>query len=128
MMTTDLEGLWSECLLSSLAIIADYYEDIGDELTTEAIHWIVANEYIPEKLREEKDWPYAAGFTSFERQGEPNICIYAQSALPEAVWVNVTGYVKDIFGEYWKYWKTKQEAYQGAIEGYKTARKKGLLL
>ncbi len=127
MTTTDLEGLWNECLLSSLAIIADYYEDLGDTLTTEALRWFVANEYIPEKLSKDKSWPYAAGFTSFERQAEANSRIYCQSALPEAVWVNTTGYAQNIFGEYWKYWKTKQEAYLGAIEGYKIAREKGLV-
>ncbi len=125
-MTTDLEGLWADC---QLGLLADYYEDLGDSLTAEALHWLVANEYIPDKMGITKDWPYAAGFTSFERQSnwEANLITYYQSALPEDVWVNMTGYAGDVMNEYWKYWKTQQAAYQGALDGYKTARRKGLV-
>ncbi len=122
-MTTDLEGLWADC---QLGLLADYYEDLGDSSTAEALHWIMRNSYRPYSLENNHAYGYWFATTdAFYTNRSDEFELIKWCVLPAVIWQQMPADTTLECSIYYKRYSTARLAYEAFIEGYKLAVKEG---
>ncbi len=117
---TTLDILWQD---ETLPIIADYYEDLGDSVGAEALHWIISNNYKPYSLEDNHAYGYWFGTDKLTLNVTlDDLELIKRCVLPDAVWQQMTSLVSHV---YYKRYDTPRSAYEAVIQSYKLAREKG---